>query len=77
MPGADGTLRRAVGAGDLCLQVGRDFVCGCGGRRRTSTWTEHLVLTSYSDEAGAQEAKARDSVIERLDRVVSIEVSGG
>ena len=41
------------------------------------SWTEPLVLTSYSDEAGAQEAKARDSIFERLGRVVSLEVRGG
>ena len=41
------------------------------------SWTEPPVLTSYSDEAGAQEAKARDSIVERLGRVVSLEVSRG
>ena len=35
------------------------------------------LLTSYSDEAGAQEAKAGDSIVERLSRVVSLEVSQG
>ena len=41
------------------------------------SWTEPPVLTSYSDEAGAQEAKARDSIVERPGRVVSLEVSRG
>ena len=41
------------------------------------SWTEPPVLTSYSNEAGAQEAKARDSIVERLGRVVSLEVSQG
>ena len=40
-------------------------------------WTELPVFTSYSDGAGAQEAKARDSIVERLGRVVPLEVSRG
>ena len=130
VPGADGTLRRAVRAGDLCLEAERvpdqlrfrlrvrrphvfqrvlrisrrghpgswteppdqledhgfrpefaDVPCGATVDPATVSppgcWTELPVFTSYSDGAGAQEAKARDSIVERLGRVVPLEVSRG